>query len=181
MILTAAAIRQAWQVRDITIDPFQESLLNPNSYNYRLSKTLVRVTGNEGDKESVDCIEMSDNGFVLQPKTLYLGATHEVIGSRKYVMTLSGRSSVGRLGLFLDITADLGHAGSVSQWTLELKVVQPLRIYPHMRIGQVAFWCQRGSPLSYEGRYHRDLGPVANRDPRLEGCLPDESYMEKSA
>ena len=54
--------------------------------------------------------------------------------------SLIGRSSVGRLGLFLQITADLGHLGKAHCWTLELKVVQSLIVYPHMKIGQVSFW-----------------------------------------
>ncbi|OJH35768.1 dCTP deaminase domain-containing protein [Cystobacter ferrugineus] len=48
-------------------------------------------------------------GFLLQPGRVYLGSTQEVIGTDTYVPSLIGRSSLGRLGLFLQITADLGH------------------------------------------------------------------------
>ena len=51
---------------------------------------------------------------------------------------------MGRLGLFLQITAPLGHLGTYHNWTLELKVVQPLKVYPLMKIGQVTFWKTKG-------------------------------------
>jgi dCTP deaminase len=64
---------------------------------------------------------------------------------------------MGRLGLWLQVTSDLGHLGTCHHWTLELNVVQPLRVYAGMRIGQVTFWVPRGSrELSYEGAYADD-------------------------
>jgi dCTP deaminase len=108
-------------------------------------------------------VDLPPDGFVLLPKTLYLAATLEIIGSTDYAITLLGRSSLGRLGLFLNITADLGHVGTLSQWTLELSVVQPLRVYSGMRIGQVAFWKAYGKTRRYCGRYHQDLGPIPSK------------------
>ena len=67
--------------------------------------------------------------------------------------SLIGRSSVGRLGLFLQITADLGQLGAKHSWTLELKVVQPLIVYPMMKIGQVSFWVPEGEFSDYDGKY----------------------------
>src|SRR5262249_42758117 len=100
-----------------------------------------------------------------QPGMLYLGATHERIGSRQYVMTLLGRSSIGRLGIFLNITADLGHLGSESCWTLEIRVVQAVRVYPRMKIGQVAFWLVEGEGRHYRGRYYDDDLPQPRKPP----------------
>jgi dCTP deaminase len=78
----------------------------------------------------------------------------EEIGSDYYVTSLIGRSSVGRLGIFLQITADLGHLGAKHCWTLELKVVQPVICYPRMKIGQVSFWCVEGETEHlYQGKY----------------------------
>jgi len=167
MILTGQAIKQAYERGEITIDPFNLSQLNPNSYNYRLSGSILQVNNDGKGHQDFERIELPASGFVLRPKTLYLAATHEIIGSTKYVVTLLGRSSVGRLGLFLNVTADLGHAGSISQWTLELRVVQPLKVYPYMLIGQLAFWKQWGSIVEYRGRYHKDFGPVPNQDTSL--------------
>ena len=177
MILTKTAIREAHEKGEILIEPFKSSHLNPNSYNYRLHNILYRVEHISDRAPEFEQIVLTEKGFVLQPRALYLAATYEIIGSTKYVMTLLGRSSIGRLGLFLNITADLGHVGSISRWTLELTVVQPLRVYPYMRVGQVAFWNQHGKEISYKGRYHKDLKPVWNKDPSLFNPWPRRSIQ----
>jgi dCTP deaminase len=174
MILTGPQIQSAYIAGDLIIDPFDQYNLNPNSYNYHLGSKVIQVRpeshGETSSSEELPC----EGSFLLLPGNLYLAATHEFIGSDRYVITLLGRSSLGRLGLFLNVTADLGHSGSLSQWTLELKVVQPLRIYPGMPIGQIAFWVQSGLKGRYEGRYHRDEGPVTNRDQNFGRRLPNK-------
>jgi dCTP deaminase len=164
MILTRAAIKNGVGDRSIIIEPFHESDLNPNSYNYRLGPNLVLIN-NEGLESRT---EIPGNGLILHPQNLYLGCTAERIGSNTYVMQLMGRSSMGRLGIFLNITADLGHVGSDLNWTLEIKVVQPVRVYPGQRIGQVVFWALGGVPtMMYQGRYLRDQLPSPSRDQSL--------------
>jgi len=143
MILTGKKITEEVKSGNIKIYPFDSCMVNPNSYNYRISDHLLEFDFDIIDpaKESKPKqIKLTDSGYVLYPNRLYLAATYESIGSDKYVTSLIGRSSIGRLGLFLQITADLGHQGNNHCWTLELKVVQPFRIYPWMKIGQVSFW-----------------------------------------
>lgn len=143
MILSGLKIKEEVKNNKVFIEPFDDRLLNPNSYNYRLGDTLLEI-----DDEIIDpkketkhkVIKLTKEGYVLKPHKLYLGSTLERIGSDTYVTQLIGRSSVGRLGLFLQVTAPLGHVGCNHNWTLELKAVQPLRVYPGMKIGQVTFW-----------------------------------------
>jgi dCTP deaminase len=162
LILTGPAIKTAVRNGDITIDPFDEANLNPNSYNYSLSTRLLLPLGGRSTRRT--CV-VPPEGYVLEPGKVYLGATVEQIGSNRFVTLLLGRSSLGRLGIFLNVTADLGHLGCCSHWTLELTTVQPVRIYPKMKIGQVSFWLtDEDSAHRYHGRYHRDSKPVANRD-----------------
>lgn len=165
MILSGHAIRDAVERGDIRIEPFDTASLGPNSYDYRLQPELVIIE--PGESADPRRVAIDDTGFMLEPGRLYLGATEELIGSERYAMTLLGRSSLGRLGLYLNITADLGHIGAVSNWTLELKVVQPLVVYPRMRIGQVAFWTASGTTAAYSGRYLGDRKPVTSRDESL--------------
>lgn len=153
MILTGSEIEKRILRNEITIDPFISNLMNPNSYNYRLGETLLEITDCPIDtKKSCKTkkITLPKTGYILRPGKLYLGVTCEKIGSTKYVPSLIGRSSLGRLGLFLQITADLGHLGTEHHWTLELKCVQPLKVYPLMRIGQVSFWKPIGLGLVEE-------------------------------
>lgn len=162
MILTGPAIQTAVKSGDVSLQPFDKTNLNPNSYNYHLADSLLEV-GFGG--KPIRKVWLSKRGYVLKPGKVYLGATHERIGSDRYVTLLLGRSSIGRLGIFLNVTADLGHLGSCSHWTLELTVVQPVRVYPRMKIGQVSFWLtDENSSYRYAGRYHRDSQPVGNRD-----------------
>lgn len=143
MILSGLKIKEEIKNNKIFIEPFEEKLMNPNSYNYRLGNELLEI-----DDELIDPkketkykkIKLTEQGYVLKPHKLYLGSTLEKIGSSTYVTQLIGRSSIGRLGLFLQVTAPLGHVGCNHHWTLELKSVQPLRVYPGMKIGQVTFW-----------------------------------------
>jgi dCTP deaminase len=164
VILTGKAIVQECRRGTIVIDPFSIHNVNPNSYNFHLHDTLLTKShGRWRSRRIPPC------GIVLSPAQLYLGATAEQIGSDNYITTLLGKSSVGRLGIFLNITADLGHLGCLSRWTLELTVVQAVRIYAGMCIGQVAFW-RPAMPDSarYVGRYQGHLKPVPNRDSLLE-------------
>lgn len=164
MILTGTEIEHSLNWGGITIEPFNKGQINPNSYNFCLLPTLLKVSINQNNECSYETIEMNVSGYVLMPYVLYLGATKEIIGTKIFAMTLLGKSSLGRLGLFLNATADLGHVGSVSQWTLELSVVQPLRIYPLMEIGQIAFWAQQGKYEGYKGKYLKDLGPKTSKE-----------------
>ena len=170
MILTGPEILLAREQGTLIIEPFTDEQLNPNSYNFRLGPMLLQNPGDQSCEGSCAEILLPASGYLLSPGRLYLGASYEMIGSGRFAMLLVGRSSLGRLGLFLNITADLGHAGSVSRWTLELTVVQPLRIYPYMRIGQISFWAQRGHMSQYGGRYHNDSAPAPNKDESLGGA-----------
>ena len=161
MILSGLKIKEEVLKKRIFIEPFNEELLNPNSYNYRLGNVLYELVDDVIDprkKCKYKKIVLGSEGYVLKPNKVYLGSTKEVIGSDNYDTQLIGRSSVGRLGLFLQVTAPLGHVGCKLNWTLELKVVQPLRIYKGMKIGQVTFWCMDGNDeINYKnGRYNMD-------------------------
>lgn len=52
-----------------------------------------------------------ENGLVIEPGRLYLGSTLEYTKTDKFVPMLEGRSSVGRLGLYIHVTAGFGDVG----------------------------------------------------------------------
>lgn len=173
MILTGAAIAAAVEAEEITIDPFLPALLNPNSYNYRLGTALKVIDSGELDaavRQRPTLIEIPADGFVLRPGRVHLGVTVETIGSEVYVPSLIGRSSMGRLGVFLQVSADLGNLGAIHRWTLEMVATQPVRVYAGMRIGQVTFWCPEGAHSRYDG-YLGGLSTPAECDPGRLGLL----------
>ncbi|MGW6027410.1 dCTP deaminase [Streptomyces sp. NPDC055099] len=156
MILTGPAIHEAVTSGAITIAPFEETGLNPNSYDYHLGSQLEEIISRPADPTvpaRTRTIDLPATGLELQPNTVYLGTTVETIGSDHFVTNLIGCSSLGRLGCFLEISADLGQLGAMHRWTLEITVVQPLHVYPGMRAGQVSFWQPSGSRSPYRGHY----------------------------
>ncbi|GAA5084278.1 dCTP deaminase [Thermocatellispora tengchongensis] len=165
MILTGSAIAEAVARGDIVIDPFDESRVNPNSYNYRLGAEIYRVhSGDDPDaKPRYERLEPADGRFLLRKGRFYLGHTLERIGSDRYVTSLIGRSSMGRLGLFVQLSADLGHRGAVHRWTLELLPALDIYLYPGQILGQVSFWSTTGRVLPYEGWYGRHDRPMPSK------------------
>jgi len=159
MILTGSEIRRRVETGEIIISPFNPRQLNPNSYNYRLGNEL-RFREDSGGLVS---IQIPESGFVLSAHRTYLGHTHETLGSDKYAMSLIGRSSTGRLGLFLQVSADLGHTGSTHKWTLELVAAKRIILYPGMVIGQISFWLNSGTISHYRDGYTRYSVPQISK------------------
>ena len=141
MILSGKMIHERLG-RDITIEPFDRARLNPNSYNLSLADELVVYEDGVLDmkkKNPTRSIQIPAAGFELQPRTLYLGRTAEFTRTDNFVPMLEGRSSVGRLGLFVHVTAGFGDVGFAGYWTLEMYCIQPVRIYPNVEICQIYY------------------------------------------
>jgi len=162
MILTGSEIKKQVKKKNITIEPFNENQINPNSYNYRIGNKLIIFEIKNMEKNSKE-IKIPKEGFVLEPHKTYLASTYEILGSKKYAMSLIGRSSIGRLGLFLQVSANLGHTGSVHKWTLEILSTKKFRIYPFMIIGQISFWDNKGEINPYEKGYSQFNKPKISK------------------
>ncbi len=142
MILSGKEIHQQVENGTISIDPFNSGQLNPNSYNLRLHSDLLVYDSDVLDmkeKNSTSPLAIPDEGLLLEPQKLYLGRTIERTATDKYVPMLEGRSSVGRLGLFIHITAGFGDIGFDGFWTLEIFCVQPIKIYANLEICQIFY------------------------------------------
>ena len=98
-------------------------------------------------------IEIPKHGLVLEPNILYLGSTNEHTETYNLVPKIDGRSSIGRLGISVHITAGFGDIGFKGKWTLEISVVQPVIIYPNMEICQISYYIPYGDITEYNGRY----------------------------
>lgn len=176
----------------IDITPFDPERVGPNSYDLTLSPDLL-MYWNEYEKghrscdildmktiNKVEALTIPPEGIVLQPGTLYLGSTVEKTACAGVVPYIDGRSSVGRLGLFLHVTAGAGDDGfgmgvpGGCSWTLEMCVVQPLRIYAGIRVAQIRFHTIQGDRMPYKGRYRTQDGPQPSKlwkdfQPKQEG------------
>ncbi|MGI6454891.1 MAG: dCTP deaminase [bacterium] len=141
MILSGREIQRRMG-KEIIIDPFNEKQLNPNSYNLRLHHELLVYDNKILDMKKPNpyqIITIPQEGMVMETGKLYLGRTMEYTKTEKCVPMLEGRSSVGRLGLFVHVTAGFGDIGFSGYWTLEMFCVQPIRIYPGVEICQIYY------------------------------------------
>jgi len=147
---------------DLVIEPYEERLVNPNSYNLRLHHQLLVYDNNVLDMKTENkatMLEIPEEGLLLEKDKLYLGRTLEYTESHKHVPMLEGRSSIGRLGLFVHVTAGFGDVGFCGYWTLEMFCVQPIRIYAGVEICQVFYHSIEGEYDLYKsGKYQKNKG-----------------------
>ena len=139
---------------DIIIKPFNEKQVNPNSYNLKLHNELVVYDSNILDMKKNNTgtkMIIPEEGLLLESNKLYLGRTVEYTETHNLIPMLEGRSSVGRLGLFVHVTAGFGDVGFKGYWTLEIFCVQPIKIYPNIEICQIFYHSIDGDYTSYEG------------------------------
>lgn len=167
MILGFKDIFRAYKFGEVAIKPFSEENIGPNSYDVTLNEKLVVYKNKTLDmkkQNETESIIIPKDGYILKPGVLYLGSTNECVTSNRYVPMFEGRSSIGRLGISTHITAGFGDVGFgyvngvcvYPTWTLEISVVQPVRIYPNVRIGQVYFLNLMSEPIKmYSGKYSR--------------------------
>jgi len=168
MILSGTEIYRQIDRGNIQIDDFSETRLNPNSYNLRLYNKLLVYKDTTLDMRKDNPareIEIPETGLTLFPWKLYLGRTVERTFTDKYVPMIEGRSSVGRLGIYIHVTAGFGDIGFDGFWTLELSCVQPVIIYPNVEICQIYFHTLDGDPsMQYKsGKYQKNQGIQTSR------------------
>ena len=147
---------------NIIIEPYHPSQLNPNSYNLRLSNELLVYDTDTLDMKAnnpVRHLTIPDSGLLLETNKLYLGRTLEYTKTEQFVPMLEGRSSVGRLGLFIHVTAGFGDVGFAGYWTLEMFCIHPIVIYPNVEICQIYYHTIQGEYQKYDsGKYQNNTG-----------------------
>jgi len=162
MILSGLEIEKRIKKGDIEITPFDNDLLNPNSYNLRLYNKLMLYKDFPLDMKKPNNtkeVEIPEKGLILKPNTLYLGRTLEHTATKNLVPMIQGRSSIGRLGIYIHITAGFGDVGFNGYWTLEIECIHPVKIYPWTKICQIYYHTIEGDYLTYDGgRYQNNKG-----------------------
>jgi dCTP deaminase len=189
MILSDKQILLAIEMDRIKIEPFRRECLGSNSYDVHLGVTLGVYVKEEpswarpaqhskvmpvldAKKEpKLDLFEIPDDGWVLEPGVLYLGATEEYTETHGFVPWIDGKSSVGRLGIRVHATAGRGDAGFMNHWTLEIDCVQPVRIYKGMPIGQITYFMTGPIDVPYNRKAY------AKYNARTPSPVPSAMHM----
>ena len=176
MILTDKRILEEMQKGTIKIVPYDREDLGSNSYDVHLGSTLAKYVDVELDAKKhneIECFEIPDEGFVLHPHEFYLGVTAEYTETHAHVPFLEGKSSAGRLGIFIHATAGKGDVGFCNAWTLEISCVQPVRLYAGMPIGQLIYFPVLGE---VQNKYNSKTNAKYNG----RNMMPVESMMWKN-
>lgn len=167
MILSGNEIKLQHEAGTIVIEPWDDARVNPNSYNVSLAPELMVYTEARLDPRQANrtrTITIPEEGLVLTPRKLYLGRTNEWTETYGLVPKLEGRSSIGRLGMFIHVTAGYGDVGFKGFWTLEIVAVEPVRIYPNMEIGQLSYHPVCGEITdTYRGKYQGSREIVSSK------------------
>lgn len=176
MILSDLRILEEMEKGTIKITPYDRNCLGSNSYDVHLGKLLAMYDDAELDARKHNKIthfDIPEEGFVLLPGEFYLGVTEEYTETHEHVPFLEGKSSTGRLGIDIHATAGKGDVGFCGNWTLEISVKLPVRIYAGMPIGQLIYFPVEGEIAV---KYNNKSGAKYSGQPNR----PVESMMWKN-
>jgi len=170
MFLSDVDIKKAVKSGDITLKPFDTKRLQPASYDIRLGNVfqlsdlyatafidpVKRIYGKTREMKVPDGSE-----FILRPGVSVLATSKEFFGSDHYLIQLSGKSSLARIGLMVHNTAGIINPGHFLHITLELtnQNIVPIILRPGMEIAQITFSMLSSSPeqnYRKNGRYAKD-------------------------
>lgn len=159
-----------------SIEPWDDGSLQPASYDLHLASEYVKFKEpcyidikKPVDEFMVQKV-MSEEGLKLLPHQFVLVQTIETVYlSPCLVGRVEGRSSLGRLGIMVHITAGYIDPGFSGQITLEIVNLSQniVRLYPGMRIAQLSLTQITSEPTAAYGernnKYQKQAGVTPSR------------------
>lgn len=174
MILSDVAIKEMINCGNLGITPFKESNIQAASIDVTLSDSFHLMKPGEVEKKGkyfnlipadlkkpLDYNSLVKDEFILYPGKFVLASTTERIKLPNDIGAwLNGRSSIGRLGIFIQ-NAGWIDPGFEGQITLELFNAgnNAITLKKNTRIGQLIF-CKTDQPCTnvYSGKYQYQVG-----------------------
>ena len=179
MYLSDNDIRKGVKNGDIIIDKFNESQLQPASYDIRLRNKFIYNL--EHETSFVDPVKKifpkvrevfikDSEEFILHPGVSVLATSVELFGSEKYLIHLNGKSSLARIGLVVHNTAGLINPGHYLHITFELANLSniPIVLHPQMPIAQLTFSMLSSPP----GKEYAKVGRYGNGMKNVSSYIP---------
>ena len=173
------SIRVALSFGQLKIEPFDEELLQPASYEMRLDSKFLRQrtwsphfpiidTQNPPDDLFYEWEPRAGEPIIIQPGQFVLGSSVEYwsFGNR-IGGSINGKSTLGRLGLQVHATAGFFDPGFEGNATLELSNVSEhvIAVHPGQKVAQMVFFRMTSPPTRLYGHannhYHGQRGPTA--------------------
>lgn len=182
MLLSDQDIKKAVDNGEITLKPFDESRLQPASYDILLGNLFI--VNDAHSSTFIDPVKKiypkthevnvpDGDVFVLHPGVSILGYSRDFFGSDNYLIEVNGKSSLARIGLLVHNSAALINPGHFLNVALELCNLNnvPIVLHPGMPIAQLTF-AQLSHPPAQNyketGRYSKD---------NLKGYVPEKKRV----
>jgi len=170
MTLSDGTIKDYLDSGKISIDPLENNQIQPASVDLTLGNNFLTV--DDFLKESISMTdkinyrEIKSDSIVIPPKSFILATTREYVKiPNDLVAFVEGRSSIGRMGLFIQ-NAGWVDPGFEGQITLELFNANqvPIRVDAGRRICQLVF-SKLDKPVDkpYSGKYKGQTGTTGSR------------------
>ena len=156
---------------DKIVYPFNKDNIQPNGIDLRLGTKIINYNdlGTIDSLGEIPCGEFvngENGGFVLEPHSFYLGTTSEqVIIPEDKVGRVEGRSSIGRLGVTVHVTAGFIDSGFNGHVTLEIANLSNNKVilYPNQRVCQLVVESVGCISEVYNGKYNHQVLPAPSR------------------
>ena len=170
MILSGYTIREKLKSKELSIYPLKEQQIQPASIDLRLGEHFLVIDEHANHHISIDEpasyreIKASDK-IVIPPHSFLLATTVEIVKlSNNLTAFVEGRSSIGRLGLFIQ-NAGWVDPGFKGQITLELYNANrlPIELTVGRRICQLVIAMVDQDATPYKGKYVNQTGATASR------------------
>lgn len=172
---------------DLGVEPYEPEFLQPSSIDLRLGRRVRTflpykpsllgaepIDPAEDQEHLTKVVDLVDGEpYLLRPGELVLAHTYEriTIGGQ-YAARVEGKSSLGRIGLAVHVTAGFIDPGFSGFITMELFTVhggRPTKLWPGMKIGQLCVFELSSRPTAlygdahYGSHYQGQEGPTLSR------------------
>ena len=150
------------------ISPFDESSLQPASYDMHLSPWFRSYEGRHAidlrsPERRTQVIEAEEGSLRIGPGEFLLATTAEVLRMPSFLAgRVEGKSSLARVGLVVHVTAGFIDPGFQGHVTLELYNTNrvPIILYVGMPVCQMSFQHCSHPSSSYKGKYQGAFEPI---------------------
>jgi len=151
------------------IEPFYPKHIQSNSIDIHLGSGFLiqqRINKPINFDQKIEYTEIPEDEYILYSGCFCLSTTFEKVNIPLGVCcSVTGRSSIGRMGLSVHITAghiDSGFSGNI---TLEMYNHSPnaIKLKAGVKIGQLLFYKSVGNTINYKGKYQGQIGTVGSK------------------
>ena len=154
-----------YRIDELFNSPISLNDIQPASVDLHLDAVLKTLDG------KITCLGFDDE-YTLEPEEFILGSTSEFVTiPRDLVAQVDGKSSLGRLGILIHVTAGFIDPNFKGNITLEIKNVsnKPFILKRGMSIAQIVFFtlsspCERGyGDDGLDNHYQNSYGTIRSR------------------